>query len=209
MTLYRRELQTQLGGSWAAGLIGACMNVLVDAVRVGFAAFLLAAAVLKVLVRTDLVAAAARLGVPRTWLLGWRGRSLRPGLIAIEVLLATGLVLAPTARTAAAVAAVMFVGFAGLLARAIRRGETGDCGCFGTTGRIGWPAVVRNAIAGGAGLAVALLGVDPQPAPVRIVIMIAATIAGASVIIVVALTRARRTRLETDPGARRIDRGQP
>ena len=73
------------------------MNVPVDAVRVGLAAFLLAAAVLKLLVRTDLVAAAARLGVPRTWLLGWRDRSLRPGLIAIEVLLATGLVLPATA----------------------------------------------------------------------------------------------------------------
>jgi hypothetical protein len=60
------------------------MNVPVDAVRVGLAAFLLAAAVLKLLVRTDLVAAAARLGVPRTWLLGWRGRSLRPALVWVE-----------------------------------------------------------------------------------------------------------------------------
>ena len=67
------------------------MNVPVDAVRVGLAAFLLATALLKLLVRTDLVAAAARLGVPRTWLLGRRGQLVRPGLIAIELLLAAGL----------------------------------------------------------------------------------------------------------------------
>jgi hypothetical protein len=171
------------------------MNVPVDAVRVGLAAFLLAAAVLKLLVRTDLVAAAARLGVPRTWLLGWRGRSLRPGLIAIEVLLATGLVLPATARTTAAVAAVMFVGFAGLLSRAIARGETGDCGCFGTTGRIGWPAVVRNALAGAAALAIALLGVDLQPSRIHIMIMLIATFALTAASIVAALLRARRTRM--------------
>jgi hypothetical protein len=168
------------------------MNVPVDAVRVGLAAFLLAAALLKLLVRTDLVAAAARLGVPRTWLLGWRGQTLRPGLITIELLLAAGLVLPATASSAAAVAAVMFVGFAGLLARAVRRGETGDCGCFGTTGRIGWPAVVRNAIAGGAGLAVTLLGVASQPSSVRIVIMIAATVAVATAVIAAVQARAKR-----------------
>jgi hypothetical protein len=168
------------------------MNVPVDAVRVGLAAFLLAAAVLKLLVRTDLVAAAARLGVPKTWLLGWRGRPLRPGLITIEVLLAAGVVLPATARMAAAVAAVMFVGFAGLLARAVRRGETGDCGCFGASGRIGWPAVVRNALAGGAALAITLLGVDPGPSSVRIVIMIAATLAVATAVIVTALVGAKR-----------------
>jgi hypothetical protein len=173
------------------------MSVVVDALRAALAAFLLAAAVLKLLVRTDLVAAAARLGVPRTWLLGWRGQTLRPGLIVIELLLASGLVLPATARTAATVAAVMFVGFASLLARAVRRGETGDCGCFGTTGRIGWPAVVRNALAGGAGLVIALLGVNQQPAPVRIVIM-TATSAAALVIIVVALAQARGTRPKTD-----------
>ena len=174
------------------------MNVPVDAIRVGLAAFLLAAAVLKLLVRTDLVAAAARLGVPKTWLLGWRGRPLRPGLITIEVLLAAGVVLPATARMAAAVAAVMFVGFTGLLARAVWRGETGDCGCFGASGRIGWPAVVRNVLAGGAGLAVALLGVVSHPSSVRVGIMMAATIAGALVIIVVALTRVRHRRPETD-----------
>ena len=170
------------------------MNVPVDAVRVGLAAFLLAAAVLKLLVRTDPVAAAARLGVPRTWLLGWRGRTVRPGLITIEVLLAAGVVLPATTRMAAAVAAVMFVGFAGLLARALRRGETGDCGCFGASGRIGWPAVVRNAIAGGASLAIALLGVVAQPPTVRIVIMIAAAVALATAVIVAALVRAKHMR---------------
>jgi hypothetical protein len=171
------------------------MNVPVDAVRVGLAAFLLPAAVLKLLVRTDLVAAAARLGVPRTWLLGRRGQTLRPGLIAIELLLAASLVIPATARTAAAVVAVMFVGFTSLLARAVRRGETGDCGCFGTTGRIGWPAVVRNAIAGGAGLAVALLGVDLQPSGIHIVIMLTATLALTAASIVTVLVRARRTRI--------------
>ena len=40
------------------------MYVLVDAVRVGLAAFLLTAAVLKLLVRTDLVAAAVAVGWP-------------------------------------------------------------------------------------------------------------------------------------------------
>jgi hypothetical protein len=168
------------------------MNVPVDAVRVGLAAFLLAAAVLKMLVRTDLVAATARLGVPRTWLLGWRGQTLRPVLIATELLLAAGLVLPPTARTAAAVAAVMFVGFTGLLARAVRRGETGACGCFGTTGRIGWPAVLRNSLGGGVGLAVALLGVDSQPSSVRIVIMIAATVAVATAVVAAVRVRAKR-----------------
>jgi hypothetical protein len=170
------------------------MNVPVDAVRVGLAAFLLAAAVLKLLVRTDLVAAAARLGVPKTWLLGWQGRPLRPGLITIEVLFAAGVVLPATARMAAAVAGVMFVGFAGLLARAVRRGETGDCGCFGASGRIGWPAVVRNVLAGGAALAIALLGVDPGPSSVRIVIMIAATLAVATAATVTVLVRAKHAR---------------
>jgi hypothetical protein len=161
------------------------MNLLVDAVRVGLAAFLLVAAMLKLVARTDLVAAAARLGLPRTWLLGWRGQSLRPGLITIELLMAAGLVVPATARTAAAGAAVMLVGFAGLLARAVRRGETGDCGCFGPTGRIGWPAVVRNALAGGAGLAVALVGVASQPSSARVLIMISATVADALAVIMV------------------------
>jgi Methylamine utilisation protein MauE len=168
------------------------MNLLIDAARVALAAFLLAAAVLKLVVRTDLVVAAARLGVPRTWLLGWRGRSLRPALVSVELLLAAGLMLPATARIAAAVAAVMLLGFAGLLARAVRRGETGDCGCSGTTGTVGWPAVVRNAIAGGAGLAVALLGVVSQPSSVRIVIMIAATVAVATAVIGAVQIRAKR-----------------
>jgi hypothetical protein len=171
------------------------MNVLIDAAQVGLAAFLLAAAVLKLLVRTDLVAAAARLGVPRSWLIGWRGQSVRPALVALELLLAAGLLLPGTARTTAAVASVMLVGFAGLVARAVRRGETGDCGCFGATGRIGWSAVVRNALAGGAALAIVLLGVDQGPSQIRIVIMLAATLAIAAASIVTALVRARRMRL--------------
>jgi hypothetical protein len=169
------------------------MNLLIAAVQVALAAFLLAAAVLKLVVRTDLVVAAARLGVPRPWLLGWRGRLLRPALIAIELLLATGLMLPATARTAASAAAVMLVGFAALMVRAVRRGETGDCGCFGATGRIGWTAVVRNALAGAAALAVAVLGVDPRLSRIQIVIMLAATLTAAAASIVAALVRARRT----------------
>jgi hypothetical protein len=169
------------------------MNLPVDAVRVGLAAVLLAAAVLKLVAATDLVAAAARLGVPRRWLLGRRGQSLGPAASAIELLLAAGLLFPVTARTAAVAASVVLVSFAGLLARAVRRGETGDCGCFGPTGRIGWPAVVRNALAAGAGLAITVLGVNEEPAPARMVIMIAAALAGASVIIAVGLTRAQRT----------------
>ena len=168
------------------------MNVLIDAARVGLAAFLLAAAVLKLLVRTDLVAAAVRLGVRRTWLLGWRGQSVRPALVALELLLAAGLLLPGTARTTAAVASVMLVGFAGLVARAVRRGETGHCGCFGATGRIGWSAVVRNALAGGAAFAIALLGVDSHPPGLRSVIMLTATLAVTAVAVVTVLVRARR-----------------
>jgi hypothetical protein len=171
------------------------MNLLIAAVQVALAAFLLAAAVLKLVVRTDLVVAAARLGVTRPWLLGWRGRLLRPALVAIELLLAAGLMLPATARTAAAAAAVMLVGFAALMARAVRRGETGDCGCFGATGRIGWTAVVRNALAGAAALAVAVLGVDPRPPRIQIVIMLTATLAIAAASIVTALVRDRRTRM--------------
>jgi hypothetical protein len=116
------------------------MNMIIDTVRGALAAFLLAAAVLKLVAPTDLVAAAARLGVAQTWLLGWRGRSLRPAVVAIELLLAAGLVLPTTARAAAAVAAAMLVGFAGLLARAVQRGETGDCGsCTQRARRWGGP----------------------------------------------------------------------
>ena len=166
------------------------MGTLIDAVRIALAAFLLAAAVLKVAAPRDLVAAAARLGVPRTWLLGSRARLLRPALIGIELLLAAGLLLPATARTAAAVATTMLVGFAGLLARAVRRGESGDCGCFGATGRIGWPAVVRNALAGGAGLAIALVGVA-EPPGVRLVVVVTATLAVALAAVAIVLVRAR------------------
>jgi hypothetical protein len=166
------------------------VGTLIDAVRVALAAFLLAAAVLKVAEPRDLVAAAARLGVPRTWLLGWRGRSLRPALIGIELFLAAGLLLPATARTAATVATTMLVGFAGLLARAVRRRETGDCGCFGATGRIGWPEVVRNALAGGAGLAIALFGVE-EPPGVRLVVVVTATLAVALAAVAIVLVRAR------------------
>jgi hypothetical protein len=141
--------------------------VLADALRVAVAACFLAGALLKWSAPTDLVAAAARLGVPTGWLAGRRGRVLRPVLIGYELVLALGLCLPATARLVAWLAAVTALGFAVLLALAVRRGEEGDCGCLGGAGgSIGWPVVVRNTALGVAAVAAAL---RPVEAPIAVV----------------------------------------
>ena len=185
MTLYRREWHTQLWGK--LGLPGdwsARMNVLIDAVHgSGWRHSCLPRRCSSCWFVP--ISSRRRPGweCPGPGCSAGEASLLRPALVAIELLLAAGLMLPATARTAAAVAAVMLVGFAGLLARAVRRGETGDCGCFGTTGRIGWPAVVRNATRRRARLWRSLsLASTRSRRSVRIVIMLAATLAVATAV---------------------------
>lgn len=96
--------------------------------------------------------------------LGW---ALHPGaarvpamfaLVAVELALAAGLVLAAVGRAPlvpiAIATAVLLLGGALLLGIAVIDGRAGEpCGCFGARGRIGWPAVARNLLLAGAVLA--------------------------------------------------------
>lgn len=75
------------------------------------------------------------------------------GLVTLETALALGVGLG--VRGAAEVAAALMAVFALALVWAIQRGRAGKpCGCFGAHSRIGWAAVVRNAVLAGAFAAV-------------------------------------------------------
>jgi protein-disulfide isomerase len=132
---------------------------LFDLARAGLAALLLTAVLLKIAAPGDPAAAAVRLGVPRSWIAGSRGRAVGSLLVSVESVLALGLLAPSTARAAAGATAVVLLGSGVLLARAVAGGERGECGCFGASaGRLGWPAVARNAVAALVATLVAVLG---------------------------------------------------
>lgn len=146
------------------------------------------------------VSALAKLVTPRASAaaLGWlvpRAASRAPALfalVAVELALAAGLVLAAAGRVAEmpiAIATAVFLGGAALLlGRAVLEGRTGErCGCFGSRGRIGWPAVVRNAVL--AGLVLAPL--VPADTEAWLITGVAVALAGVLALTVVCLSLAR------------------
>jgi hypothetical protein len=66
----------------------------------------------------------------------------------VEAGLAVLLLVPATAGAAAAGALVLLLAFTGAIARALAGGRAGDCHCFGqlTAGRVGYGALVRNAL---------------------------------------------------------------
>lgn len=83
------------------------------------------------------------------------------GLPAVELLVAVGLLLAPTARAGAIAALALLVAFTAAVALAVRRGQQPACHCFGSLGSqpVGGPVILRNAA-----LAVIAAGVTAQAA---------------------------------------------
>jgi hypothetical protein len=65
-----------------------------------------------------------------------------------EATLAVLLVVPATRGAAAAASLVLLLAFTGAIARALAGGGEGDCRCFGqlTAGRVGYGALVRNAL---------------------------------------------------------------
>jgi hypothetical protein len=80
------------------------------------------------------------LDAPSAW-----GRPLVVAAALVEI--AVGLGVVAGSATASLVAAGLLAAFALLVARAVLRGNAGaPCACFGGSGRLGWPAVARNAV---------------------------------------------------------------
>ena len=77
--------------------------------------------------------------------------AVAPAAVAVPVVeagLAALLLIPATAGLAALGALVLLLGFTGAIARALAGGRQGDCHCFGqlTAGRVGYGALVRNAL---------------------------------------------------------------
>lgn len=121
-------------------------------VRIVLAAILLVAAATKLSAPRQAAAALETYDVPQRFRL-----PLALGLTALEVVLAA--TIAGGAAIAAYAAAVLLATFAAATTRALLRGRRGaPCGCFGPRSRIGWAAVVRDAV-----LAVAFVAVPALP----------------------------------------------
>jgi peroxiredoxin len=114
------------------------MAVALLSLRLLLASVLVTAAVGKLADRAGTRGAAVGFGVP-----AWLGVLLAP----VELALAAGLVLGPTARVAAVVTTVLMAAFSVAIARSMRRGERHECHCFGRFGSstVGGAALLRNA----------------------------------------------------------------
>lgn len=127
--------------------------------RLLVAGVLMTAAVAK-LVDLDAFATANRnLGVPDRLV-----RVMRVAVPAIELVLAVGLLVTPTARVAAGLTVLLFAAFTALLVWNLARGRRPACNCFGNTGDepISWWTVVRNVLLG---LLAALAATGPSGIP--------------------------------------------
>jgi hypothetical protein len=99
--------------------------------------------------------------------------------LVVAVELALGVGVAAGSETASYAAGVLMACFAAVLVSEILRGHAGrPCGCFGSHGKIGWPAVARNAVLGALFLALPSLGVPRLAATGWLAVGLAAAVAG-------------------------------
>jgi thiol-disulfide isomerase/thioredoxin len=129
----------------------------VDAAALGarlvVAAVLVAAAVAKAVDLDEFARANRSLGVPERTI-----PAVRVGIPALEVVLAVGLLLTPTASLAAIGAVALFLAFTALLVWNLTQGRRPSCNCFGSTSDepISWWTVGRNAVLAVLGVVAAL-----------------------------------------------------